>query len=107
MELAQKFKVVAVLKSIARTPPMNVDKPYRILHVFNRLHLTRLIALELRDDEGIIVCLLSSSYSLVVDDSDISELKAEEGKYKLICRKKIVATNITVWNLQSSRILYR
>jgi hypothetical protein len=88
MELAQKFEVVAILKSIAQPPPMEVDKTYRILHVFKRLRLTRLIALAFRDDEGIIVCLLSSSYSLVVNDSDISELNAEEGKYKLICRKK-------------------
>jgi hypothetical protein len=36
MELAQKFKVVAAIKGIARLPCMEVDKPYPIKRAFKK-----------------------------------------------------------------------
>jgi hypothetical protein len=90
MELAQKFRVVAVIKSIERPTHVELDKPYPILGVFKQMwaHFIITLMLRMNNDKGLGFCVLSPTYSKVFTDNDISEISAEPGKLKLIHRKK-------------------
>jgi hypothetical protein len=53
MDRAQKFKVVAAIKGIARRPCMEVDKPYPIKRAFKKLQMSDIIIfLMLSFDDG-------------------------------------------------------
>jgi hypothetical protein len=91
-ELAVKFKIVAANRNVAPSTCFEVEKPYPIVGVVKRMRCTGVIILlaPAINAEEFGSCELSTSYSGVFNEDQISKLKAERGKYKLIWRKRML-----------------
>jgi hypothetical protein len=91
MDQELKFKIMAATNSFIRPLCVEGDRPYPIMEISKSSPFPGglpIIIMKIQSNDGEQrTCLLSSIYSVVVGDKDVSEINAEPGKFKLLYKK--------------------
>jgi hypothetical protein len=73
MNIIQKFETVSAIKSIAKRTFVELDNSYPIMRA--DLSIEAVILTLNMNDGGVVICILSPSYSRVFTEDDISNVK--------------------------------